>query len=85
MDSESDHKGGLGAFLKTQWGQINHVPFYTVQPHVKHLLKMLNIHLQKLSLRMGSHGDKPSSDTQKNKNYSTEHSPDFKCITEVTI
>lgn len=85
MDSDSDHKGGLRAFLKIQWGQINHVPFYTVQPHVKHLLKMLNIHLQKLSLRMGSHGDKPSSDTQKNKNYATEHSPDFKCITEVTI
>lgn len=61
------------------------VPFYTTQPNVKHLLKTLNIHLQKLSLRMGSHGDKLSSDTQKNKSYSTDHSPDFKCITEVTI
>lgn len=85
MDSESDRKGGPGAFLKIQWGKINHVPFYTNRPNVKHLLKMLNIHLQKLSLHIGSHGDKPSSDTWKNKSDSTEHSPDFKCITEVTI
>lgn len=47
--------------------------FYTTQPNVKHLLKILNIHLQKLSLCMGSHGDKSNFNTQKKKSYSTDH------------
>lgn len=81
MDREPDHKGGSSKSGRTE----QPVPFYTTQANVKHLLKTFNIHLQKLSLRTASHGDKPSSDTQKNKSYSTDHSPDFKCITEVTI
>lgn len=81
IDREPEHKGGSSKSGRTE----QPVPFYTTQANVKHLLKTFNIHLQKLGLRTASHGDKSSSDTQKNKSYSTDHSPDFKCITEVTI